>query len=49
MKRTKIAVVGCGAAGAAVAVFLKRAGYEVVVYEQEAGVPCGGRRFFDAA
>lgn len=29
-----IAVVGCGAAGAAAAVFLKRAGHEVVVFEQ---------------
>ena len=29
-----VAVVGCGAAGAAAAVFLKRAGHEVVVFEQ---------------
>ncbi len=30
----RVAVVGCGAAGAAVAVLLKRAGQEVVVFEQ---------------
>ncbi len=30
----KVAVVGCGAAGAAAAVFLKRAGHQVTVYEQ---------------
>lgn len=30
----KVAVVGCGAAGAAAAVFLKRAGHDVVVFEQ---------------
>ena len=30
----RVAVVGCGAAGAAAAVFLKRAGHEVVVFEQ---------------
>lgn len=30
----RIAVVGCGAAGAAAAVFLKRDGHEVVVFEQ---------------
>ncbi|MBG7609028.1 MAG: FAD-dependent monooxygenase [Verrucomicrobia bacterium] len=29
-----VAVVGCGAAGAAAAVFLKRAGHDVVVFEQ---------------
>lgn len=29
-----VAVVGCGAAGAAAAVFLKRAGHEVAVFEQ---------------
>ena len=30
----RVAVVGCGAAGAAAAIFLKRAGHEVVVFEQ---------------
>lgn len=30
----RAAVIGCGAAGAAAAVFLKRAGHEVVVFEQ---------------
>lgn len=34
MKSLKVAVVGCGAAGAAVAVFLKRAGHGVTVFEQ---------------
>jgi len=30
----RVAVIGCGAAGAAAAVFLKRAGHEVTVFEQ---------------
>lgn len=30
----RVAVIGCGAAGASAAVFLKRAGHEVEVYEQ---------------
>lgn len=34
MKKLNIAVVGCGAAGAAAAVFLKRAGHEVSVFDQ---------------
>lgn len=30
----KVAVVGCGAAGAAAAVFLKRDGHDISIFEQ---------------
>ncbi|MFN9026307.1 MAG: FAD-dependent oxidoreductase, partial [Akkermansiaceae bacterium] len=30
----RVVVIGCGAAGASAAVFLKRAGHEVEIFEQ---------------
>lgn len=41
----KIAVVGCGAAGAAAAVFLKRDGHDVVVFEQAPEIRAVGAGF----
>src|SRR5580700_2790369 len=35
-KRLRVAIVGCGTAGAASALFLSRAGHEVVVFERVA-------------
>ncbi len=41
----RVAVIGCGAAGAAAAVFLKRAGHEVLVFEQAAECRAVGAGF----
>lgn len=41
----KIAVVGCGAAGAAVGIFLRRAGHEVIGFEQAAECRAVGAGF----
>ena len=48
-RQLRVAVVGCGTAGAATALFLSRAGHDVVVFERVARTPPRGGRDYDAA
>ena len=41
-KPTRIAVIGCGIAGPVLAMFLKKRGYDPVIYERYTSASSGG-------